>query len=236
MKNMHDKPVPWIVPKLSKPLVDIFIKYGKKVTYKKDSIIIHEKEIMDFLFYIKSGIISQAVVNFSLNKPLAMNIFIPGRMMGYLNFFTGTNSPRRITALDRSEIIILDFDMMECIIDSDMELYKRLVNYCELCDRSELNGMIGLFSMSTEDRLRFLFTNILCAYGYSFDESMDNEWVKVPISIRRDDIIKIIYTSKITLDRLFANWVKSSFLMRDGRHYYIKPANLREIYKWVTAI
>lgn len=234
--DKNNFPIPWITPSLPQEFVEVFRRNGVSKIYKKDAILIDENHEMDYFLYIKHGVISQAVVNFNLNKPLAMNIFTDGRMMGYLNFFTKLNSPRRITCLKKSEILIITFDEMNSIIDSDFKLYKSFVAYCELCGRSELNGMIGLFTSSAEDRLRVLYTSILCSAGYDFKRCDERDWVKLPFSLRRDDIIKIIYTSKLTLDRILAQWTKDGLTRREGKDIFVRPQNLKSIRDWMEHI
>lgn len=229
-------PIPWITPGLPHEFVEIFRREGVSKIYKKDAIVIDENHEMDYFLYIKYGVLSQAVVNFNLNKPLAMNIFTPGRMMGYLNFFTGLNSPRRIICLEKSEILVVSFDEMRRIVESDFALYKSFVGYCELCGRSELNGMIGLFTSSAEDRLRVLFTSILSSVDYDFEKCREEDWVKLPVNLRRDDIIKIIYTSKLTLDRILSQWTKEGLTRREGKNYYVRPWDLKGIRDWMAHI
>jgi CRP-like cAMP-binding protein len=205
---------------------------GNEIVYEKDEIVTHEYEKMERVLYIEKGLLAQAVINFQLNKPLAMNLFPPQRLNGILNFFTGQNAPRRIFALTQTRAISVPYGIFRSALESDFPLYREMVRYCEIADRSELNGMIGLFTLSAEDRLKLLFVVMLQASGYHFRQGED-EWVELTTHLRHCDILRIAYISQITLSRLLASWHKQDFIRREKQRFYLKSGNLYPIYEWV---
>ena len=225
--------IPWIVPALPESLRELIFSLGKRVQYQKNQIVLHEHEKMDRFLYIEDGLFAQAIINYRMNKQLAMNLYTPGRLMGFLTFFTGRHTPRRIFTLENSAAICASHRSVMDALNQDFSLYKEMVRYCELADRSELNGMMGLFMLSADDRLRQLFVAILCAYGYIFERDKD-EWVELPFMLKRADILKVIYTSQITLDRLLAEWVKKEYLRKENKKVYARTGNLYPIYQWIS--
>ena len=68
------------------------------MTFRSGDIIQHEDEPYDALYWVESGLVGQAVINHALAKPLAMNLYPTGTMLGFINLFTGLPSPRRLVA------------------------------------------------------------------------------------------------------------------------------------------
>jgi Cyclic nucleotide-binding domain. len=225
--------IPWFTPKPPTAIRKLIFSLGSYVEYKKNQIVLHEYEKMNQFIYIERGLFAQAVINYHMNKQLAMNLFMQERLMGYLTFFSGKHTPRRIFALENSVAICASHQAVMDALNQDFSLYKEMARYCELADRSELNGMMGLFMLSIEDRLRQLFVAMLCASGYVFRANQD-EWVALPFRLRRADILKVIYASQITLDRIMAEWVKNEYLRKKNGKTYVRTGNLYSIYKWIS--
>lgn len=232
----HNYVIPWINPTLPDALKDLIYKHGQENFYKKDQIVLHENEKMDKLFYIEKGLFGQAVINLrELTKPFAMNLFTPGRLMGFLSLFSGSSSARRIITLQNAKVISIAHDTFIPLLENDFSLYKEMTRYCAVCSRSELSGMIGLFTMSAEDRLKLLFVVMLCSSGYVFEKDKD-EWAQLPVTLRRNDIQKIIYTSQITLDRILSEWNKKEFTKKEKHNIFcVKTANLYPIFEWIQS-
>ena len=233
--QLHNYVIPWINPALPASLKAIIYANGQKVLYKKDEVALYEYEKMDKLLFIEKGLFGQAIINLrDDNKPFAMNLFTPDRLMGFLSLYSGSSSARRIMTLQDSVVISISHNIILPLLENNFSLYRDMACYCELCSRSELSGMVGLFTMTAEDRLRLLFVILLCSAGYIFDKNNTDEWVRLPYSLRRRDIQKIIYSSQITLDRLFSEWNKKGFIQKDrSKALLVKISNLYPIYEWV---
>ncbi len=236
--------IPWIVPVADPVLRDWVCSRGELITLKPREILLQETRPYEHLFFIRSGVIAQAVVNSALyTKPLAMNLFTAGRLMGFLNIFTAVPSPRRLIALSSCEIYAYPHRMAREDLANDFSLHQTMAAYSELCAKSELQGMELLFTMGPEHRLAMLFLVLLLSenridmHGKILENAPDapaEGLVELPYVLTRDAMRKVVYLSQITFDRLFGEWMKNHWFIRDdsGRAW-VDIRRLDSVLEWI---
>ncbi len=117
-------------------------------------------------------------------------------------------------------------------LNENFEDYKEFAKYKELVADSEINGMVGLFSLELEDRFRLFFMSVLVSTGYAFPEKDGHNLVELPLILKRREIEQVIYASKVSLDRIFAKWYRNKWICKKGDAVFVETSNLYPIYQW----
>lgn len=216
---------PWIVPEADERLKDWVCAKGVRILLKPREILLQESRTYGSLFFVESGVIGQGVVNSALyTKPMAMNLFTAGRLMGILNIFTGVASPRRLVALTPTVVYAYPHEKARVDLNGDFALYQTLAAYGELSAKSELQGMEVLFTLGPEHRLAMYFTAMLLSENridtrgrilVSDSQAPTETMVELPYVLTRETIRNVIYLSRVTFDRLFGDWMKNRWFVRD---------------------
>lgn len=177
------------------------------------------------------------------HKTLAMNLFTPGRIMGCINLFTGTASPRRLIAVTGSEVLAMPKTVLQGALADFPDLLRQMAAYVELSAKSELMGMELLFTMPAEVRLQTLFAVQLLSYekmdlqgriAAAEPQSLGEGYVQLPISMTRENMRLVTYLSQVTFDRLFAEWLRKGILKRDEHKVlWVQLGRLSDALKWI---
>lgn len=235
---------PWITPAAPDAFEALFLEHGQSRALKAREILQSEDAPYDKAYLVRRGCIGQAVVNpMVYHKTLAMNLFTPGRIMGCINLFTGTASPRRLIAVTGSEVLAMPKTVLQGALADFPDLLRQMAAYAELSAKSELMGMELLFTMPAEVRLQALFAVQLLSYGKmdlqgriagEEPQALGAGYVRLPISMTRENMRLVAYLSQVTFDRLFAQWLRKGFLMRDEkRGLWVRPEGLADALRWI---
>ena len=203
-----------------------------------------EDALYDKVYFVRRGCIGQAVVNPMIyHKTLAMNLFTPGRIMGCINLFTGTASPRRLIAVTGSEVLAMPKTVLQGALADFPDLLRQMAAYAELSAKSELMGMELLFTMPAEVRLQALFAVQLLSYekidlqgriAAAEPQPFGEGYAQLPISMTRENMRLVTYLSQVTFDRLFAEWLRKGFLKRDEHKVlWVQLGRLSDALKWI---
>ncbi len=208
---LSDCMLTWFVPTAPAALKTLF-EAGEPVSAPSGTIVQYETEPYDSLYWVEDGVVGQAVLNHSLNKPAAMNLYLSGTMMGFINLFTGVSSPRRlIVQLPGARLRkIPKADYLDAV-RADPALLFETARYAEAAAKSELIGMEALFSLNTEDRLSLFFASAASACGRPAERP---GWTALPPLVTRAALCDIVYVSPVTLDRMLARCRRQGVLDR----------------------
>lgn len=189
---------PWIIPKAPDVLAATFLKHGQSRVLKVREVLQSEDALYDKVYFVRRGCIGQAVVNPMIyHKTLAMNLFTPGRIMGCINLFTGTASPRRLIAVTGSEVLAMPKTVLQGALADFPDLLRQMAAYAELSAKSELMGMELLFTMPAEVRLQALFAVQLLSYekidlqgriAAAEPQPFGEGYAQLPISMTRENM------------------------------------------------
>lgn len=120
----------WFGPTLEGRLASLLPKDLEIVTIKKGGVIVEEDDYPDKLIYVKSGLVVQQTVNEIANKPFAVvNVNIPGSMTARMTFLAKHSASVRISAIRKSEIIIIPFHKVRKRLAEDFDLYNEFIDY-----------------------------------------------------------------------------------------------------------
>lgn len=156
MSSLNLLPVcPWFVPAAPASLrLGVEALRSEIELYAPRQIVQREEEPYSEIRVVHSGLLSQAVINRRLSKPLAMNLYAEGSMMGFLNLFTGVQAPRLVTCEKRAKATVVNRQLVLVAVKTNSQFLLEFSAYCEIAAKSELIGMEALFSLPLEERLQ----------------------------------------------------------------------------------
>lgn len=231
MKQIHQEN-PWILPKAEDTLINFFLKHGNVADVKASEIIVPIDDYINKFVYVVGGLVSQNIVNYALNKPIAMALGFAGTYFGYRQYFTRRRSRCYLESLRKSKIITLAYDKAERIIDGDVGILKTLMKGCLRSVESDLEGMIAMFALPPEKRLKGL---ISCLFE-KMHSDMSGEWVEIPYKLKYEEISKIIYVTKLTVERIYSAWKKEGVYKKENGHYYIRKDFMDDVEDWTEEL
>ena len=193
--------------------------------YAPRQIVQREEEPYSEIRVVHSGLLSQAVINRRLSKPLAMNLYAEGSMMGFLNLFTGVQAPRLVTTVVNRQLVL-------AAVKTNSQFLLEFSAYCEIAAKSELIGMEALFSLPLEERLQLFFAAALLRSGAHPLES-SAEYLRMPYPITRAALERVIYVSRASLDRLLAAASKSGMILLQGGERFVRRRDIAAMTEWI---
>ena len=225
---------PWIVPRAPKSLLELFDSEGQSQDYSVRAYIQTEAEQSTLVRRIDSGLVSQGVTNYRLNKPLAMNLYPDGSFQGFLNLFSSEPTPRLVRAVKPSRITSLPGKVFRERLMDDKGRFLEYVGYTELAGKSELIGMEALFSLSLPERFLLFWAATLFHSGVNPLESRE-EYLELPMQVSRATLSNIIYTTKAPLDRLLSAAAKEGTLICPEGSSLIRRKDILMMSEWILS-
>lgn len=208
MKHMASAPggVPWFLPRLEPELLCLIQDDMRPVCVDKGGVIVGEDDYPDKLIYVCEGMLEQSTVSNICKKPFAvLSLCLEGSMTGRMLMLSKYASPVRVTALRKSRVIIIPFARVREAITASFPLYQQFTSYCSRCDHAEFSGMSIIGTHSAEDRLKLFFAALIGAHG---QQHVDG-WLPLPIKFSRNEIAAITHSTRLTIDRVLAQWIKN---------------------------
>lgn len=172
------------------------------------------------------------VINRRLSKPLAMNLYAEGSMMGFLNLFTGVQAPRLVTCEKRAKATVVNRQLVLVAVKTNSQFLLEFSAYCEIAAKSELIGMEALFSLPLEERLQLFYAAALLRSGAHPLES-SAEYLRMPYPITRAALERVIYVSRASLDRLLAAASKSGMILLQGGERFVRRRDIAAMTEWI---
>lgn len=212
----------WFGPVLEGRLKSFIPKDTQSVTVKKGETIVTEEDYPDKLIYLKSGLLLQQTVNEIANKPFAVtNINIPGSMTARMTFVVKYSAAVRISAIKKSEVIIIPYHTVRKRLAEDFDLYNEFIDYAAFCDRSAFLSLKSISMVDIEHRLKTFLLMCILAYGITVPSCTEDKWIKMPVKFSRNELSFITYVTRLTVDRLLSKWMKDGLYHSDGADFYV---------------
>jgi CRP-like cAMP-binding protein len=235
---------PWVIPKVPQALKNLFVAHGHMVHLERNSVIAGTlRTVMDFenappcslndLIYLKSGLMAQAYETYDENKPLAISIVLPDRMVNYASYMGIDNSSEVLFALRKSEILYLSRDEFDRCCSKNIE--NLITSYCMQCIASDYDAFTCMFTCDAEKRLFFLFRSLIdsfCSADLISAPAEADRFVKIPIKLSYLELSYVMYTTPKTIERLMSKWIKKGYIKNEKDALYISPAIFSELRKF----
>lgn len=234
MSSLNLLPVcPWFVPVAPASLrLGVEALRSEIELYAPRQIVQREEEPYSEIRVVHSGLLSQAVINRRLSKPLAMNLYAESSMMGFLNLFTGVQAPRLVTCEKRAKATVVNRQLVLAAVKTNSQFLLEFSAYCEIAAKSELIGMEALFSLPLEERLQLFYAAALLRSGAHPLES-SAEYLRMPYPITRAALERVIYVSRASLDRLLAAASKSGMILLQGGERFVRRRDIAAMTEWI---
>ncbi|HAW57788.1 MAG TPA: hypothetical protein DCX03_02035, partial [Bacteroidales bacterium] len=206
------KTTPWVIPELPQSLKNIFKKNGKKISIRKNQVISGNDETALFsntekLIYIDSGLLGQAYKTYCVNKPYAMSIVLPGRMVNYLHYLEIDNSGDIILALRKSDIFTMTKSQFDGITEKDLK--DEMVRYCKKAVTSDFDAMCCMFTCDTPQRLAYFLKALAESF---YDDISTMPLVEIPLKLSYAEMSYIMHTTIRTIERLLPKWRSMGYI------------------------
>ncbi len=230
---MTDRLLTWFVPKAPAALRDLFAG-AARVALRSGETFQKETDPYDRIFWVERGAVGQAVINHHVvTKPVAMNLYPEGSLLGFINLFSGTRSPRRLTAqVQGAELLVLPKRTFLERIREDPDLLFETARYTERAAKSELIGMEAIFTLEADERLALFFASESVLFGEP--DPADPRFVVVPAVVTRASLSEIVYVSLKTLDRMLALCGRRGEVVRTASgDWRIRKDFIRPMDRWL---
>lgn len=224
---------PWVIPGVPKSLENIFIKYGKSVRVKRNTavagVFATVKEYMGpppctptDMIYLKSGMLGQAYEIYDANKPMAISIVLPGRMVNYAAYLRIDNSKEVLITLKNSEILYLSADEFEM---HTREIKETVRHYCMQCVASDYDAFTCMFTCDTEKRVAYFYKSLVD----TFEPAAENGWMRISVKLSYSVLASVMYTTKKTIERLMPVWQDNGWIKLDKEATHIHASLFEEL-------
>ena len=150
--------LPWIPPAEHKLIRDLFEKYGRKQTIRKN-LILKSGGDDSKLFYIVKGLCLY-FVNYTQGKTSVMAILPPGRSICNLSCLSRKRVNVTTYAKKGTEVLSISPELYRRHIRKNQEIAEVVLKESIFKHESVLEGMIANATLSHEDRLRTFYKAI----------------------------------------------------------------------------
>lgn len=224
--------VPWFVPELDGSLKDLILENGQLKRFSsRDSIHKEDTSAHHFRFVLK-GAVGQATVNYELNKPIAMNNYGSGSLIGTLNFFSQETIYRHWIALEnKTEVVSVSHETLREQILESSPLVIELASYIEKLNKSELLGLVALSTLSLEQRFWLFVASGF--YRNKIEIPSTADFVEIPFRFTRRTLCEVIYASPTVLDHLLAKLHQEGSLKLENNRRYVVASRLQAPSHWL---
>ena len=223
------KTTPWIIPSAFRQLEDLFTQHGKSFSFSKGDIIAGplvsgEKIRLNQMIYLESGLLSQCFITHNPNKPKAMSLVLPSRVINYTGYMGFDTSSENLIALRNSQVYTMD---IEAVRESAKKLgfEEQLKSYCMKCIASDFDAFTCMFTCETEKRLGFFFQSLID----SLSCNKDSDWALIPIKLSYGEISSVMYTTKKTIERIIPDWKQRGIIIFEDDSIKINIRSLQQI-------
>lgn len=204
---------PWVYPEVPSDLRAIFyencqirtIKKGEKICFNLGSIENGKKHLV----YVKSGRLLNYRETSTMNKELFTGIIMQNSVAGHSNFLNfSDNSEFLIASLD-SDIMVLPVARLTSAFTLKTGLKESVYNYFITCLKSESEGAHIIGTRPIDERVKVLLSTLVNLYH---NES-ENENYEIPIKFSNEEIRKVIFATRKTINTLIPKWKKSKLYL-----------------------
>ncbi|USD37537.1 Crp/Fnr family transcriptional regulator [Ferrimonas sp. SCSIO 43195] len=217
MSNYYDT-TPWVIPATEKSITELFLCFGERVKVKRRETVAGptlcgNKLNSDKMLYLHSGLLAQTYVTHDANKPYAISLVLPGRVINYCGYMGIDTCSESVIALRDSEVFMLPIDEVRNRVKERTELENEIQSYCMSCIASDYDAFTCMFTCDTEKRLAHLFKSL----AQSFNCDLKNEWINIPLKLSYSELSYVMYTTKKTIERILPNW-RERGIVRDYKN------------------
>ncbi|MCD8552376.1 Crp/Fnr family transcriptional regulator [Seleniivibrio sp.] len=206
------KSTPWIVPAAPNELARIFYKYGDFVNYPKNSVIADGETLLTDIIFLKSGLLSQVYRTYDVNKPKAISIVLPKRIINYAFYLRIENDKEAVEVLRKSDVLKIPADKYRSLV-KQYNLEEAMLNHCIGCIASDYDAFTCMFTCCAEIRLVYFIKSLVQSLLPEYEiPAQQSEWIEIPLKLTYQELSYVMFTTLKTIERIMHEWHKSDFI------------------------
>ncbi|MCL1046542.1 hypothetical protein L2737_14605 [Shewanella electrodiphila] len=206
---------PWVFPEIPRVFRTVFyehctlktIRKGDKINFNSGSI---ENNKKFFILLNKGVLLNYREIN-ATNKELFTGVVLPNRVAGHNNFLNLTDNSEFLIASVDSEVMFLSVDNLKAAFLQTKDLKDCVYQYCISCLKSESEGAHIIGTKNVDQRVRLLFHSLMNAYP----KDENNDTYKIPLKLTNEEIRKVIFATRKTINTLIPKWKRSNLYQLD---------------------
>lgn len=214
----NDLNSPWL-DKLNFDWSEI-IHLGKKVNFKKDSILYYAGEPIDFVYIVLKGRVQLYLIHED-GKEKALAIIGQNGLLGeYKKQNNNYYLTSAQTVSDTTLAIISKTTFERYLLDNKVLAQQRL-EMLSLKLEVYANSALQLSYDNSFNRIVRVFLNLADSYG----ENVGEDKIKISITFTHQEVAYLIGSTRVTVANVIKNLIDQQLIKKSGRHYYILDKN-----------
>lgn len=228
--RMRYQAVPWVRYRADKDIQQFLSEHGRLTVYKKGQHVMPAGEKYPYLSLIISGMLSKSFTVPNSSKDFAMSVLLPGSMVGDFHFMSQRVCNLQVIAIRESSLIECPHNIVEKAMLADYSFYRSVMNQLMLDFESDSEGLAAITARPADERLKILMKILLVRYNVIPDK---DGWCKLPVYMTHNEMSRIIYSTPLTVNRLFLSFKDDGLYIRGkGRERLVNVKLFDGIYDW----
>lgn len=218
---------PWIYQEEPKEIRDIYYKYGKLETLRKNESVMNGGTEGKFYFLKKGLAAFSAQDKFGKNHMLCL--VLPGRAFADVDGFSGDLVNINDYVICQSQVLSITRDIWDEHIGSNVKLLKVFTKNIVGKLETLMEAMISNYTLKVDERLLAFWKVLITSCGKNINEG----WNQIPVNLSIENYSKFIGASRITISKLFAKWIDEGVIQKDKKEICVHSTLLDTVYDWV---
>ncbi|GGZ15592.1 Crp/Fnr family transcriptional regulator [Shewanella fodinae] len=205
---------PWLIPEIEEEVFEFVKKYSNRVHLKSSDIIFGHQNTGDIknkdsVILVEKGLLCQAIHTDDVNKPMAITIILPKRMLNYCGYLGMAVTSETVYALRESDVYVISIKVLEHHLEQNYRIKEAIKTYCVKCIASDYETFACMFTKMTEKRLATFFLSLARSIGVK----EDNEFSYIPIKLSYQELSYLMYSTTKTIERIMPLWKKMGIII-----------------------
>lgn len=219
---------PWVRFAAAPEIREFLLRSGTIREYKKNEVVIPSFYVYPHFSLIVGGVLAKGFDVQGSSKLFSHSVLFPGSVVGTYYFMTKNITNMKIIALRNSKLIEVPHELVYDYMNKDKEFALKILNHTAMDFASDSEGLATVSSRPATEKYKILMKILMIR----FNVKPEGGWYKIPFTFTHDELSRIIYTTKITINRILMDGTKNGFFRKEGRDRYIHKSYFDNIYDW----
>lgn len=220
---------PWLIPEIEEEVFELARKKSTKFHLKSSEIIFGRQNTgeiknRDCVIFVENGLLCQAIHTDDVNKPTAISITLPRRMLNYCGYLGMAVTSETVYALRESDVFVISIESLKKQLENNHRLSEAIINYCVKCVASDYETFACMFTKMAEKRLAIFFLSLAKSIGIN----NGNNYYFIPIDFSYQELSQVMYSTTKTIERIVPIWKRKGVLdfSRGGMNLNMSELNI----------
>ena len=240
--------MPWIPPSVPVCLARVLRNVGTVVELEADESLYSAMEAKggelhaslydreDNLIYVSKGMIARepSALRTGRTKISALSIAPAGRILGGgLDYYFCHPFASHSYSLTKAEIIVCSKKLLNQVLNVEQTLYQTMQQHFELCHLSNSITLEVVSGLALLERLKLYILSWGVYWGVLVQGMDGNMWIRIPLPLLRDDIARLVGTSKASVDKIFIGWKNDGLAYTETPYLYFRTDLVQHLLPWL---